>query len=228
MERFDPRVRLPMFVTALYKSAEWRMPDTEKVVYLTFDDGPIPEVTPWVLDFLKYENIQATFFCVGENVAKYPEVYQQVLDAGHSVGNHTYNHWQGLKHDDDEFFRNIEKAGEFIDSDLFRPPHGFMKTSQYRYLKSKYRIVMWDLVTCDYNRKLTPDQVFSNVTDFVRPGSIITFHDSIKAQPNLTDVLPRAVKWLREEGYRFERIPYKQALPDLLAEKNEERFAFSY
>jgi peptidoglycan/xylan/chitin deacetylase (PgdA/CDA1 family) len=228
MERFDPRVRLPIFVTALYKSAEWRMPDTEKVVYLTFDDGPIPEVTPWVLDFLRNQDIQATFFCVGENVVKYPEVYQQVLEGGHSVGNHTYNHWQGLKHADQEFFRNIEKAGEYIDSDLFRPPHGFMKTSQYRYLKNKYRIIMWDLVTCDYDRQLTPDQVFSNVTDFVRPGSIITFHDSIKAQANLTEVLPRAVKWLKEEGYRFEAIPFKQVQPAILAERTEKQFALSY
>jgi peptidoglycan/xylan/chitin deacetylase (PgdA/CDA1 family) len=228
MVRFDPRVRIPGFISGLYKNAVWRMPDTEKVVYLTFDDGPIPEATPWVLDFLEQQNIQATFFCVGENVMKYPDVYSQVLSGGHSVGNHTFNHWQGLKHDDDDFFRNIEMAAEYIDSDLFRPPHGFLKTSQYRYLKDKYHLIMWDLVTCDYDRQLAPDQVFRNVTDFVRPGSIITFHDSVKALPNLVDVLPRAVKWLKDEGYRFEAIPYKQFLPGSMAGMIEERVVLSY
>ena len=210
MKRFDPRVRLPGFITALYKSAVWRLPDAEKVVYLTFDDGPVPEVTPWVLDLLKKENIRATFFCVDENVMKHPEVYRRVLADGHAVGNHTYNHWQGLKHSDEDYFRNVEKAAEYIDSDLFRPPHGWLKTSQYRFLKKIYKIVMWDLISCDYDRQLTPNQVFRNVTDFVRPGSIITFHDSIKAQPNLTEALPRAIKWMKEQGYRFETISFNK------------------
>lgn len=210
MRRFDPWVRLPGFVTALYTGAVWRFRKTERVVYLTFDDGPIPEVTPWVLGLLKEHNIRATFFCVGENVVKYPEVYRQILENGHSVGNHTYNHWQGLKHRDRDYFRNIEKAGEYIDSDLFRPPHGWLKASQYRFLKRKFRIVMWDLITCDYNRRLSPEKVFRNVTEFVRPGSIITFHDSIKAQPNLTEALPRAIGWMKEQGYRFETIPYNR------------------
>ena len=210
MKRFDPRVRLPGFITTLYKSAVWRLPDAEKVVYLTFDDGPVPDVTPWVLDLLKKECIRATFFCVGENVMKHPEVYRRVLADGHAVGNHTYNHWQGLKHSDEDYFRNVEKAAEYIDSDLFRPPHGWLKTSQYRFLKKSYKIVMWDLISCDYDRQLTPNQVFRNVTDFVRPGSIITFHDSIKAQPNLTEVLPRAIKWMKEQGYRFEAISFNQ------------------
>lgn len=210
MRRFDPRVRLPGFLTSMAKSAVWRFPETERVVYLTFDDGPIPEVTPWVLDLLRKENMKATFFCVGENVMRYPDVYRRILEEGHSVGNHTYNHWQGLKHSDQDYFRNIEKAGEYIDSDLFRPPHGWLKTSQYRFLKNKFRIIMWDLITCDYDKRLTPEQVLSNVTDFVRPGSIITFHDSIKAQPNLTVVLPQAIRWMKEQGYRFEAIPYNK------------------
>ena len=129
MTPFDPRVRLPGFITWLYRSAIWRMPTREKVVYLTFDDGPVPEITPWVLDLLEQENIRATFFCVGENVMKYPEVYQQVLGNGHSVGNHTYNHWQGLKHQNEDYFRNIVKADSYIRSNLFRPPHGWLKLS---------------------------------------------------------------------------------------------------
>jgi peptidoglycan/xylan/chitin deacetylase (PgdA/CDA1 family) len=128
MECFDPRVRLPGFLTALFKEAVWRFKDAGKVVYLTFDDGPIPGVTPWVLDLLDKEQIKATFFCVGENVQKYPVVYKQILEGGHSVGNHTFNHLQGFRQDDQAFFTNIEKAENYIDSDLFRPPHGLMSS----------------------------------------------------------------------------------------------------
>lgn len=212
MKRFDPRVRLPGFITSLFKEAVWRFAETERVVYLTFDDGPIPEVTPWVLDLLRKEDILATFFCVGENVLKYPEVYRQILDAGHSVGNHTFNHWQGLKKDDQDFYRNIEKAGISIDSDLFRPPHGWLKNSQYHCLKKQFRIIMWDLISCDYDARIKPEKVFRNITDFVRPGSIITFHDSIKAKRNLTEALPRAISWMKEQGYRFEAIPYNKRI----------------
>jgi peptidoglycan/xylan/chitin deacetylase (PgdA/CDA1 family) len=211
MRRFNLRVRLPGFITALFKEATWRMDKTGQVVYLTFDDGPIPEVTPWVLDLLRKENIRATFFCVGENVMRYPEVYRQILDDGHSVGNHTFNHWQGLKKLNREYFRNIEKAREYIDSDLFRPPHGWLKRSQYMFLKRKYRIVMWDVISCDYDRGLKPEKVFRNIADFVRSGSIITFHDSLKAQRNLEEVLPKSIRWMKGQGYRFEAIPYKSS-----------------
>lgn len=212
MKCFDPRVRLPGFFTSLFKGAVWRLDKTRKVVYLTFDDGPIPEVTPWVLELLKKEDIKATFFCVGENVHKYPEIYHQILDAGHSVGNHTFNHWQGLKNNDQDFFRNIEKAGLYIDSDLFRPPHGWLKTAQYNFLKNKFRIIMWDLISCDYDHRIEPEKVLKNVTDFVRPGSIITFHDSIKAKNNLFNALLLSIKWLKEQGYQFEAIPYNKRI----------------
>jgi len=210
MKRFDPRVRLPGFITSLYKNAVWRFQETEPVVYLTFDDGPVPEITPWVIDLLKKEDIRATFFCVGENVMKHPEVYQSILHEGHSVGNHTFNHWQGLKHDNPEFFRNIERATDFIDSDLFRPPHGWLKRSQYRYLKNHFRIIMWDLISCDYDCRINSEKVFQNIREFVRPGSIITFHDSIKAERNLKEALPQSIAWLKEQGYRFEVIPYNK------------------
>lgn len=212
MKCFDPRVRLPGFFTALFKDAVWRFDKTDKVVYLTFDDGPIPEVTPWVIELLEKEDVKATFFCVGENVQKYPEVYDQILKGGHSVGNHTFNHWQGLKNNDHDFFRNIEKAGEFIDSDLFRPPHGWLKYTQYKFLKNKFRIIMWDLISCDYDRRIKPEKVLKNVTDFVRPGSIITFHDSIKAKNNLMKALPFSIKWMKEQGYRFEAIPFNKRI----------------
>jgi peptidoglycan/xylan/chitin deacetylase (PgdA/CDA1 family) len=210
----DLRVRLPGFVTSQFKEAVWRLDETERIVYLSFDDGPIPEVTPWVLDLLQKEKIKATFFCVGENVMRYPEVYQRILNESHSVGNHTFNHWQGIKKGNQEYYRNIEKAGEYIDSDLFRPPHGWLKLSQYHFLKKKYRIIMWDLISCDYDVRIKPERVLKNITDFVRPGSVITFHDSIKAQRNLTETLPTAIKWLKEQGYRFDAIPYKKVQSD--------------
>ncbi len=208
MKRFNPRVRLPGLFTGLFRNAVWRMDPTKQVVYLTFDDGPIPEITPWVLGLLRKENIRATFFCVGENVQKYPDVYKQILDAGHSVGNHTFNHIQGFRKTDQEYFSNIEKAAGYIDSDLFRPPHGRIKPTQYHHLKRHFRIIMWDVVSCDYDARLTPEKVFSNIRHFVRPGSVITFHDSIKAEKNLKEVLPWAIRWMKEQGYRFEAIPY--------------------
>lgn len=212
MKRFDPRVRLPGFITSLFKDVVWRLNESERVVYLTFDDGPIPEITPWVIDLLQQEDIPATFFCVGENVMKYPEVYQLILNNGHSVGNHTFNHWQGLKKEDQNFYRNIEKAGMYIDSDLFRPPHGWLKRSQFHYLKKHFRIIMWDLISCDYDARIKPDKVFRNITDFVRPGSVITFHDSIKAKYNLEKTLPHAIHWMKDQGYRFEAIPYNKRI----------------
>lgn len=212
MKCFDPRVRLPRFLTALFKEALWRMDEHQKVVYLTFDDGPIPQVTPWVLELLEKENIKATFFCVGENVEKYPMVYQQILQGGHSVGNHTFNHLQGIKNGNKHYFRNIDKASMYIDSNLFRPPHGFMKASQYNYLKTRYRIVMWDLISCDYDQRLKPGKVYRNIVDFVRPGSIITFHDSIKAQANLEEALPLSIRWMKEQGYQFEALSYRSTI----------------
>ena len=210
MMHFDPRVRLPGFFTSFFKDAVWRLDETNPVVYLTFDDGPVPEVTPWVLQLLQDEGIRATFFCVGENVIKYPEVYQQILDQGHSVGNHTYNHLQGVKTRNRDYFRNIELAGECIDSDLFRPPHGWMTHRQYNYLKRKFRIIMWDVISCDYNAHLSPEKVFRNITGYVRSGSIITFHDSVKARQNLVKTLQPSICWMKEQGYRFESIPYRK------------------
>ena len=210
MECFDPRIRLPGFFTSLFTQAVWRMKEAGQMVYLTFDDGPIPEVTPWVLDLLAKEDIKATFFCVGENVQRYPKVYQQILDGGHSVGNHTFSHLQGFKTNDQAFFSNIEQAAGLIDSNLFRPPHGLLKASQYNYLKKKYSVIMWDLISCDYNKRFSPERIYKNVRDFVRPGSIVTFHDSEKAMLNLMQALPPSIKWMKEQGYCFKAIPYNQ------------------
>lgn len=206
MVHFDPRVQLPRFITGFYPGALWRGPAAEKQVFLTFDDGPVPEVTPWVLDLLRRENISACFFCVGENVQRHPELYRQILAEGHLAGNHSFNHIQGLKTPDAEFFANIEKAARYIDSPYFRPPHGFLRRSQYRYLRERYQVVMWDVVSRDYRAGLSPEQVTRNVQNFVRPGSVIVFHDSVKAQKNLYAALPAVIQYLKKEGYRFGKL----------------------
>ena len=193
----------PQFIRQLYPGACWRMNSSERTVYLTFDDGPIPEVTPWVLDVLDKYNIKATFFMVGDNVRKHLDEYQMVVERGHRIGNHTHNHFQGLKVGTEQYVANTDKANCYLNTDLFRPPHGFMRLNQYRALSKRYRIIMWDLVTRDYNPKLTGEQVLINVKKFVRPGSIITFHDSLRSIHHLRYALPRAIEWLQSEGYEF-------------------------
>lgn len=187
----------------LYPRATWRMDTAEKAVYLTFDDGPIPESTPFILETLAAFGARATFFMVGDNVRKYPELYRRIVDAGHQVGNHTFNHWGGFKHTTKAYSENTEKANSLIGAHLFRPPHGWMRWEQYFWLGRKYRIVMWDLVTRDYSKRLTGPQVLAKVKKYVRNGSIITFHDSIKSEPRLKYALPRAIEWLLAQGYTF-------------------------
>ena len=140
--RFKLQVHLPQYITKWFPLAVWRMPDDSKTLYLTFDDGPIPEVTPWVLDLLRRNNIKATFFAVGENVFHNPEIFEQIIDEGHAVGNHTYHHLQGLKSDNRTYYKDIVHANKLIGSNLFRPPHGWLKRAQYRYLSGKYKIVI--------------------------------------------------------------------------------------
>ena len=193
----------PKLLRWLYPSALWRMNPDEKAVYLTFDDGPIPRITPWVLDLLDKYQIKATFFLVGDNVRKHPEEFQMILERGHRLGNHTFNHFGGFRHLSEEYLANTNKANELIKTDLFRPPHGWMRWGQYMILKDKYRIVMWDLVTRDYSNKLNGPQVLAIVKKYVRNGSIITFHDSLKSEKNLKYALPRAIEWLKEQGYEF-------------------------
>ena len=195
--------QVPEFVRNLYPKALWRMNPDEKAVYLTFDDGPIPVVTPWVIDQLGRYGIKATFFMVGDNVHKFPQEYMQVVENGHRIGNHTYNHLKGLFTKTSDYIENVDQADAFLHSDLFRPPDGLLRQSQYRELSKRYQLVMWDLVTRDYSLRLYGEDVLANVKRLVRNGSIITFHDSIRSESNLKYALPRAIDWLLEQGYEF-------------------------
>ena len=187
----------------LFPNAIWRMDPTEKAVYLTFDDGPIPEATPFILDTLREHGIKATFFMVGDNVRKYPELFERIKAEGHQVGNHTFNHLGAFKHWTLTYIMNTKKANDLIGAHLFRPPHGLMRWSEYYWLRKKYKIVMWDLVTRDYSKWLTAEEVLDNVKRYARNGSIITFHDSLKSIEKLRTALPASIQWLKQEGYAF-------------------------
>ena len=197
----------PLLYRILFPEAVWRIKRKKRrVVYLTFDDGPVPEVTPWVLDTLDHYGVKATFFMVGDNVARNPQLFDEMKHRGHGYGNHTMNHLQGMKTTLADYIHNIDQANELIDSSLFRPPHGLMKWSQARAIKERYNIIMYDLVTRDYSRQMNGEEVLANVRRYVRNGSIIVFHDSLKAEKNLRYALPRAIEWLKEQGYEFETI----------------------
>ncbi|MDE6048263.1 MAG: polysaccharide deacetylase family protein [Paramuribaculum sp.] len=198
----------PLLYRLLFPEAIWRLRRKErKVVYLTFDDGPIPEVTPWVLDLLDSYGIKATFFLVGDNVRKYPGLFEEIKRRGHSYGNHTMHHLQGFKVRSITYMRDLTEADRLIDSPLFRPPHGLIRWSQARAIKKHYNIVMYDLVTRDYSKRLSPAAVIANVKKYARNGSIIVFHDSLKAEDNLRIALPQAIEWLKSEGYEFLPLP---------------------
>jgi peptidoglycan-N-acetylglucosamine deacetylase len=196
-------VQFPRLLRPLWGKVIWRKDPSKKVIYLTFDDGPVPEVTPLVLDLLDEYKIKATFFCVGENVQKHPETFAQVLNRGHKVGNHTFNHLKGFSVKDEEYYDNIAKAAALIDSKLFRPPYGRITRRQINELKSKYKIIMWDVITHDYNKNLSPETIMRTIKRYSRNGSLVVFHDSIKAKENVLAVLPLAIEYWKRKGYTF-------------------------
>lgn len=187
----------------IYPKAYWRMDPKEHSVYLTFDDGPIPEATPFILDTLAKYGIKATFFMVGDNVRKYPHLFERIKAEGHQVGNHTYNHMGSVRHTLKTYVKNTNKANELIHSKYFRPPHGWMRPAAYIWLNRKYKVVMWDVVTRDYSRLLTAEDVVNNIKTYTRNGSIITFHDSLKSIDKLYTALPESLEWLISQGYQF-------------------------
>jgi peptidoglycan/xylan/chitin deacetylase (PgdA/CDA1 family) len=199
----------PFMLRWAYPGAVWRLDKKAKTVYLTFDDGPIPDVTPWVLEVLKKENVKATFFCVGENVEKHLEIYNAILKDGHRVGNHSFHHIRGRKFKLNDYLEDVQKAADFISSNLFRPPYGSLTIGQYKALKKNYKIIFWDVLTEDYNQEKTPEDCLNNVKKLTRNGSVIVFHDSIKAAERLRNFLSAAIQHLKQQGYAFGLIDEK-------------------
>jgi peptidoglycan/xylan/chitin deacetylase (PgdA/CDA1 family) len=235
-------IKTPFFLKKLYPSSLiWNQSRTHKVIYLTFDDGPIPIVTPWVLKTLKNFNAKATFFCIGENITKHPEIFSQLKAEGHAIGNHTYNHLKGWLTDDETYLENYQKCQKLTKTNLFRPPYGKMKRSQMKLLRSqvesnehqvmsskyqiasieyqddlqnaklstlnaKLSIIMWDVLSGDFDMKLSPEKCLKNVLKHTENGSIVVFHDSLKAWDRLEYVLPRALEVWGKEGYQFKSL----------------------
>ncbi len=176
--------------------------NTKKSVYITFDDGPHPSITPWVLDQLDIYGYKAIFFCIGANVQKNHELYLEILKRGHQVGNHTFHHLSGFKSNNKNYFNNIQYCSEWVKSELFRPPHGHLNPIQIRYLKKKYRIIMWSLLAEDWNPKLNCKRKIENLKALTKPGDIVVFHDSEKAQKNLEYLLPNYLQYLRDANFQ--------------------------
>ncbi|MGQ0829296.1 MAG: polysaccharide deacetylase family protein [Bacteroidota bacterium] len=197
-------VRPPYLLQKLYPKAIWRMDASQKKIYLTFDDGPVPGITNWVLDILKQHNIRGTFFCVGENVVKHPDLFQRIINEEHRIGNHTYHHLNGWNTHTFKYLKNIQKCAEVVNSNLFRPPYGRTKKSQLAILKSQYSIIMWDVLSGDYSKTTSPEKCLNNVINSVRNGSIIVFHDSYKAKKNIEYALPRFIEYAKTNGFEFE------------------------
>jgi len=192
-----------MILRTLFPGLIRNIPNDEKNVFLTFDDGPDPEVTPWILDLLNQYNAKATFFCLGKNVERHPDIFQRIKDEGHAVGNHTYSHLNGWRTSNKKYFEDIKRADNLIQSNLFRPPYGRIKPSQIRVLKEKYRIVMWDVMSGDYSEKMNREKSAGNVLKWSRPGSIIVFHDIQQAFKILKVTLPRILDGFRKRGLNF-------------------------
>ncbi len=198
--------KTPFWLKWLYPKRIWEIKTHEKIIYLSFDDGPHPTITPYVLDLLKQFDAKASFFCIGHNVERYPQIYQRILSEGHSTGNHTYDHINGFKTSNTEYVADIKKAANWIESDLFRPPYGRLKSVQASQLKN-YRIIMWDVLSGDFDPALKKEACLKMVKSKTRSGSILVFHDSQKAWEKLEYVLPELMAYFKAEGYRFEKLP---------------------
>jgi peptidoglycan/xylan/chitin deacetylase (PgdA/CDA1 family) len=206
--------KTPWWLKSLYPRCVWDLPAKEKILYLTFDDGPHPTATPYVLDQLQQYNAKATFFCIGKNVAEHGDIYRRVLEEGHRVGNHTFNHYNGWKVRDELYLQNILQAGKYIDSNLFRPPYGRITRFQVKLLtgiknspsSAYFRIIMWDVLSGDFDNTISVAQCARNVIKNVRPGSVVVFHDSEKAFPRMKEALPRVLEYFSKKDYRFDAI----------------------
>jgi len=190
----------------VYKNLIWNFKGKDKELFLTFDDGPNPEITDWVLSVLKEYDAKATFFCVGNKVEQHPEVYNKIISQGHSIGNHTYSHKKGWTTASKEYISDVAKASEFIHSSLFRPPYGRIRPHQMKALKKEYKIIMWDVLSKDYDENVSNNDCLKNVLDYAESGSIIVFHDKLEAQEKLKFVLPKVLDHFTAKGYTFNAI----------------------
>ncbi len=194
----------PFWIRAIYpKKLIWRVPTSRREVFLTFDDGPIPEVTTNVLAILRKYNVKATFFCVGENVLNNPEVYKQLIEEGHKTGNHTFHHVKAWKTAHSSYLSEVEQCNQLVKSNLFRPPHGQINRKIARELNKNYKVILWSVITGDYDKNLSGEQCLKNAVKFTRPGAIIVFHDSLKAFERLEYALPLYIEFCINEGYTF-------------------------
>jgi peptidoglycan/xylan/chitin deacetylase (PgdA/CDA1 family) len=218
------KVKIPKLVKMFYPGRVWEGPKNGKTLYLTFDDGPIPGVTPWILEQLRKADAKATFFCIGDNIQKHPEVFDKVVAEGHAVGSHTFNHLNGWKTPTKEYILNAEAGQEILEErlkdtgrvlkgkktfekPLFRPPYGRIRSRQEQELKKRgFKIVMWDVLSLDYDQKLSGEACYQNVIDHAESGSIIVFHDSLKAERNLKTALPKVLEYYNKKGYSFESL----------------------
>jgi len=200
----------PFLVKKLFSYLVWDIDTDKKNVFLTFDDGPHPEITTQVLNILAEYNVKATFFCVGENVQKYPDTFKLIMSKGHSVGNHSYNHLNGWKTKKSEYLNNVEQANTLIKSSIFRPPYGRITPIQIKALKKKYRIIMWSVLTYDFDSEVSKQQCYNNSIKHVSPGSIVVFHDSVKAANNMLFALPLFIQQMLKDGWIFKTLSYTQ------------------
>lgn len=197
----------------LFPTLTWRIASRQKELYLTFDDGPIPGPTEFVLETLEHYRANATFFSIGDNIRKHPEVFQKILNAGHRVGNHTFHHLRGWGTSTEKYVDNVKQCADEMakhlptDQSLFRPPYGRIRSKQIQHLKNDYQIIMWDVLTSDYSQSLSPENCLKGSIRASRPGSIVVFHDSLKAERNMTYTLPRYLDHFSNLGYQFKSLP---------------------
>ena len=201
-------VRLPSFLRWIYPNAIWNLPSERKVIYLTFDDGPNPVVTEKILALLEDYQAKATFFCIGKNIEQHPELFKLVKEKGHHIGSHTYSHINGWKSNSTDYLTDYQKGRELASSNLFRPPYGRILLNPIQTIQKQDKVIMWDILSKDYDTSLTPETVLNNVLRNVKPGAIIVFHDSEKAKKNVLAVLPQLLQYLKQQGYAMEAIPY--------------------
>jgi peptidoglycan/xylan/chitin deacetylase (PgdA/CDA1 family) len=202
-------IKTPWLLKKLYPQLTWDINQSHRCIYLTFDDGPIPIVTPFVLNILKQYNAKATFFCIGDNINKHPDIFEQVRTGGHAIGNHTYNHLKGWKTDDNTYLENFLLADKLTDTPLLRPPYGRIKRSQIKLLKEAQpdlNIIMWNVLSGDFDINLKPEKCLDNVLNNTAAGDLVLFHDSLKAFPRLEYVLPKAMEYWSKAGYEFKSL----------------------